>query len=145
MLNKVILQGNIGRAPEIWTTQDGREIATFSLATNSSWKDSDGEWQTCTDWHKITVFRESTVRWIKDVLKKGDAVYVEGKLTYQHKTDKTHRARIIPHIVIFGYEGKVEHLRSRNSSTTKLRGDETSPLLTHEGSLCELESPPNKS
>jgi single-strand DNA-binding protein len=117
MLNRVVLKGNIGRAPEIWMTQDGREIATFSLATSSSWKDSDGEWQTCTDWHKITVFRESTVRWIRDVLKSGDTVYVEGKLTYQHKTDKAHRTRIIPHIVIFGYEGKVEHLRSSQNAS----------------------------
>ncbi|HUX80183.1 MAG TPA: hypothetical protein VMW10_10645 [Alphaproteobacteria bacterium] len=55
--------------------------------------------------------------WIKDILKSGDAIYVEGKLTYQHKTGKTHRARIVPHIVIFDYEGKVEHLRSNQNAS----------------------------
>jgi len=118
MLNKVILKGNIGREPKIWLTIDGREIATFSLATSSSWKDSDGEWQKCTDWHKVTVFRESTVKWIKDILKKGDTVYVEGKLTYQHWTDKFGQKRITPYVVITDREGCIEEVRSAAHSVS---------------------------
>lgn len=116
MLNKVILKGNIGRDPQIKTTQSGRQIATFSLATSFSWKDRDGEWQTHVDWHRISVLREATVEWIKDILKKGDTVYVEGKLSYQPWIDRFNQKHFKPHIVIEGGQGKVEHLRSSKGS-----------------------------
>ncbi|OJW49656.1 MAG: hypothetical protein BGO67_03885 [Alphaproteobacteria bacterium 41-28] len=112
MLNKVILQGNIGRAPKISLTQEGREIASFSLATSTYWKDKSGEWQSRTDWHGIVVFRKSTISWIKDILKRGDSVYVEGKLTYQQKTDGYGQTRFVAHVVVSEYDGKVQHLKS---------------------------------
>jgi len=110
-MNKIFLKGNIGHAPRISLTQDGREIATFSLATSSSWKDETGEWQTHTDWHRIIVFRESTVGWVKDLLQKGDTIYVEGKLTYRQKKDKYNHSRLMPYIVISDSGGKLEHIR----------------------------------
>jgi len=120
-MNKIILKGKIGRAPKIALTQDGREFASFSLATSTSWKScpregGEPEWQTSTDWHHIRVFRESTIGWIKDALCRGDIVYVEGKLTYRHWTDTYGQARLTPHIVVSGFEGKVEYLRSPQSS-----------------------------
>ncbi|OJW46256.1 MAG: hypothetical protein BGO67_08545 [Alphaproteobacteria bacterium 41-28] len=118
MLNKVILQGNIGRTPKVWLTQEGREIATLSLATSSFWKDANGELQTCVEWHRVTVFRESTVTWIKNSLKKGDCIYVEGKLTYQQWTDKFGQSRYTPHVVVTGREGRIEYLRSRLQEPT---------------------------
>ena len=113
MLNRVTLYGNIGRAPSIALTQDGREIASFSVATTQNWKDESGEWQSATDWHQITVFRESTIRWIKDILKRGDPVCVEGKLTYQQWTDKYGQSRRTSHVVVAGREGRVECLKPR--------------------------------
>lgn len=117
MLNKVILMGNVGRSPHIFLTQEGREIANFSLATTVAWKDKEGEWQSATDWHQITVFRGSTVRWVKDLVKKGDTVYVEGKLVYQRWTDKYNHPRITAHVVVSSRGGKVEHLRSSRSNS----------------------------
>lgn len=116
MLNKVILKGNVGRAPKIFLTQEGKEIASFSLATKISWKDKSGEWQSTTDWHQVTVFRESTMRWIKGFLKQGDPVYVEGKLTYQQWTDKYGQPRFTTHVVVSGYGGKVESLKLLGSN-----------------------------
>lgn len=116
MLNKVILKGNVGRAPRAFLTQEGKEIVTFSLATKASWKDESGEWQSTTDWHKITVFRESTVRWVKDLLRRGDPVYVEGKLTYQHWADKYGQPRVTSHVVVSEFRGKVEHFRPLQSN-----------------------------
>jgi len=110
-MNKIFLKGNIGHTPRISLTQDGREIATFSLATSSSWKDETGEWQTHTDWHRIIVFRESAVGWIKDLLQKGDTIYVEGKLTYRQRKDKYNHSRLMPYIVISDSGGKIEHIR----------------------------------
>lgn len=126
MLNKVILTGNVGRSPEIKVTQDGRTIAVFSLATSSSWKDATGEWQTHTEWHRIIVFRDSTVRWIKDVLKKGDTVYVEGKLTYHQGTDRYGHTRIISHVVIAGQQGCVRYLSSSRTALNESITDDSS-------------------
>jgi single-strand DNA-binding protein len=112
MLNKVILTGNIGRAPKIWLTPDRREIATFSLATSKSWKDDFGRWQTYTDWHRVTVFRESIVKWMKRSLNKGDMVYLEGKLTYHSWKDSHNHTHQTAYVVIFGQEGRLEYLRS---------------------------------
>lgn len=120
MLNRVTLQGNIGRVPSIALTQDGREIASFSMATTQSWKDESGEWQSATDWHRITVFRESTIRWIKDILKRGDPVYVEGKLTYQQWTDKYGQSRLTSHVVVAGRDGRVECFKPRTQEQKPL-------------------------
>lgn len=124
MLNKVILQGDVGRVPKITLTQEGKEIATFSLATTQSWKDAAGKRQSATDWHRVTVFRDSTIRWIKDSLRRGDRVYLEGKLSYHHWTDKHGQPRSTPHVIIAGKEGCLQHLVRRlsisNNSTAKL-------------------------
>jgi len=149
MLNKVILTGNVGRSPHIFLTQDGREVANFSLATTVSWKarprpreggeHGEPEWQSATDWHQITVFRESMVRGVKEHVKRGDTVYVEGKLVYQHWTDKYNRPRITAHVVVSGQGGKVEHLRSSKSSPkhnpAKLQ-IEQNVLLLNGASVC---------
>ncbi len=108
MLNKVILIGNIGYDPEFQTTQDGRPLARFSVATSSTRRDALGEWHKHTDWHRIVVYKETTIRWITDTLKKGARVRVEGKLTYQRWKDKGGQQHRISYIVVSGSHGKVE-------------------------------------
>ena len=78
MINKVQLIGNIGQAPELKTTKTGNQFLVFSLATNENYRDSNGEWQKETQWHTIRVF--TNTGYAHDKLKKGDRVYVEGKL-----------------------------------------------------------------
>lgn len=119
MINKVILKGNIGKKPHIALDQRGREIASFSLATNTKWKDGSGEWHQHVDWHQIVIFRDSTVRWIKDVLKKGDTVYIEGKLSSHNWTDKYNQPRTDSAVIIAGSEGKVEYLRSKDPTSSQ--------------------------
>lgn len=113
MLNKVILKGNMGQAPKIWRTPDGREIGTFPLATSKSWQNECGEWKSYTDWHRVTVFQESIVKWMKDGLKKGDTVYLEGKLTYRLQRDSHNHIRLTAYVVISGQYGCLEYLHSR--------------------------------
>lgn len=139
MLNRVTLHGNIGRVPSIALTQDGREIASFSVATTQNWKDESGEWQSATDWHQITVFRESTIRWIKDILKRGDPVCVEGKLTYQQWTDKYGQSRRTSHIVVAGREGRVECFRPR---TQEQKPASKYPESEEQQTLEKEEAPP---
>jgi len=70
-VNKVILVGNVGKDPEIRSTQDGKEIASFSIATSESWKDRNtGERKERTEWHRISVFSEGLVNVIKNYVKK---------------------------------------------------------------------------
>ncbi|MDI9640438.1 single-stranded DNA-binding protein [Geitlerinema splendidum] len=118
-MNKVILTGNVSRAPKAYLTHHGKEYTTFFVETTDSWRDETGEWHSATDRHRISVFRESTVRWIKDVLKCGDPVSVEGKLTYQHWTDKFGQSRFTPHVVIARTEGKVEHFLCDSTKNRK--------------------------
>jgi single-strand DNA-binding protein len=141
MLNKVILQGNVGHAPKIFLTQGGKEVANFSLATSMVWKDKDGEWQSATDWHQITVFRESTVRQIKDLLKRGDPVYVEGKLIYQRWTDKYGQSRITAHVVVPGYGGRVTCLKpsQSNSQESPFMAETEQEVASSKASSCLAE------
>lgn len=112
MFNRVILQGNTGRSPRLALTQEGKELLTFSVATVQSWKDEAGEWVSVTDWHHIAIFRESTIRWLKNRLKRGDPVYIEGKLTYHSWIDKYGQKRFTPHVTIAGRDGHIVHFPS---------------------------------
>lgn len=87
-VNKVILLGFVGQDPKISNTQDGREIATFSLATNESWKDkSTGERKEKTEWHRIVVFSSGLVEVVKKYVKKGSSLYIEGAVRTRKWTD----------------------------------------------------------
>lgn len=115
MLNKVILKGNIGRSPHFSMTQTGKEMARFFLATATSWKTKDGEWHTHTEWHRITILKSSTLRWMKGILKQGDTVYIEGKLSYHRWTDKFGQDHATPHIMITSGIGLIELIRHSNA------------------------------
>lgn len=118
-MNKVTLIGNVSRAPKTYLTQYGKEYATFFVETTHSWKDKTGEWHSATDRHRVSIFPESSVWLVKDVLKRGDPISVEGKLTYQHWTDKFGQSRFTPHVVIAREEGKVEHFLSTATKNRK--------------------------
>ena len=86
-VNKVILLGNLGKDPELKSTPGGIAIATFSLATSSSVKDKDGNWQDKTEWHNIVAFQR-TAEIAAQYLKKGNKVYIEGRLHSESWDDK---------------------------------------------------------
>ena len=80
-INKVILVGNLGNDPDVKYTQGGMAIATLSVATTSSRKDRDGNFQEKTEWHRVTLFGK-TAEVAGEYLKKGRQVYIEGRLEY---------------------------------------------------------------
>jgi single-strand DNA-binding protein len=86
-VNKVILLGNLGKDPEVKYTPSGMAIASFSLATTSSAKDKDGNWQDRTEWHNIKAFGR-TAEIAGEYLKKGRTVYLEGRIHYDSWDDK---------------------------------------------------------
>ena len=87
-VNKVILLGNVGKDPEIKATASGTVVATFSIATSDRFKDKDGNWQDRTEWHNLVAFQR-TAEIVRDYVKKGNKLYVEGSLRTQSWDDKT--------------------------------------------------------
>lgn len=113
-VNKVILVGNLGRDPEIRSTQDGREIANFSVATSESWKDkSTGERKEKTEWHRVVVFNEGLVKVIKNYVKKGSKVYLEGALQTRKWTDKDGQEKYTTEVVLQGFNSVLTMLDGR--------------------------------
>ena len=86
-VNKVILLGNVGKDPEIRSTPGGTMVASFTLATSDRQKDPQGNWQDRTEWHNLKAFNR-TAEIIRDYVKKGSKLYVEGKITTNSWDDK---------------------------------------------------------
>jgi single-strand DNA-binding protein len=80
-LNKVMLIGNVGNDPEIRATSSGARVAKVSLATNRSWSDRSGQRSEKTEWHRLTFFGR-LVDIVEQWVKKGDRLYVEGRIEY---------------------------------------------------------------
>ena len=87
MLNKVILIGRLGRDPECRYLPNGDAVCNFSIATDESWKDKNGQRQTRTEWHAITMYRK-LAEIAGQYLKKGSQVYLEGKIQSRKYTGK---------------------------------------------------------
>ena len=116
-LNKVILIGNLGNDPEIRSTNDGREIANFSLATGESWKDKvTGEKKEKTEWHRIVCFNEGLVKVIKEYVKKGTKLYIEGQLQTRKWLDNANQEKYTTEIVLQGYNANLILLGTGNNS-----------------------------
>jgi single-strand DNA-binding protein len=98
-LNKVMLIGNLGNDPEIRTTASGMIVANLSLATTHSYKDNQtGEWRDNTEWHRV-VFFARTAEVVRDYLRKGSQIYVEGRLQTRKWQDQNGVERYTTEIV----------------------------------------------
>jgi single-strand DNA-binding protein len=85
--NKVQLIGNLGSNPEIKTLDGGKKMAKFNIATNESYRNSNGEKITETQWHNLVAWGK-LAEIIEKYIMKGSEVAVEGKLTYRSYNDK---------------------------------------------------------
>src|ERR1700722_9187767 len=93
-VNKVILVGNLGRDPEIRSTNDGTRIANLALATSESWRDrNSGERKERTEWHRVVIFNERLVEVAEKYVKKGSKLYIEGALQTRKRTDNQGQVR----------------------------------------------------
>jgi len=86
-VNKVLLLGNVGKDPEIRATASGMTIATFSLATADRAKGTDGQWTDKTEWHNLVAFQR-TAEIVRDYVKKGSQLFIEGKIQTRSWDDK---------------------------------------------------------
>jgi single-strand DNA-binding protein len=116
-VNKVILVGNLGRDPEIRSTQDGMRIANLAVATSETWRDKmSGERKERTEWHRVVIFNERLAEVAEKYLKKGAKVYIEGALQTRKWTDNSGQERYTTEIVLQRFRGELTMLDSARSA-----------------------------
>jgi single-strand DNA-binding protein len=114
-VNKVILIGNLGQDPEVRYTAGGDAVANISLATSETWKDRNtGERQERTEWHRV-VFFGRIAEVVKQYLRKGSKVYVEGKLRTRKWQGQDGQDRYTTEVVV-DVSGTMQMLDSRNGA-----------------------------
>ena len=115
-VNKVILIGNLGRDPEIRSTQDGSRLANMSLATSETWRDKNsGERRERTEWHRVVIFDERLVEVAEKYLRKGSKVYLEGQLQTRKWTDQQGAERYSTEVVLQRFRSALTMLDTRAS------------------------------
>jgi single-strand DNA-binding protein len=124
-VNKVIIMGRVGKDPEIRSTHSGMRIANFSVATSEQWRDKNsGERKESTEWHRVTVWPENTVKVIENYVHKGDLIMIEGKLETRKWTDQSGADRYSTEVVVKGFGGSITLIgqtdNSRSSSSGRL-------------------------
>ena len=101
-LNKVQLIGNLGADPEVRSTNNGSSVATLSVATSRQWTGNGGEKQEKTEWHRVICWNNKGSG-LADIaekyLKKGDKVYIEGRIEYRTWEDREKQTRYVTEII----------------------------------------------
>jgi single-strand DNA-binding protein len=113
-VNKVILVGNLGKDPEVRTTQDGQKIVNLTLATSDTWNDRQtGERKERTEWHRVVIFNDRVSDVAERFLHKGSKIYVEGSLQTRKWTDQAGQERYTTEVVIGRFKGELTMLDTR--------------------------------
>lgn len=113
-VNKVILVGNLGAAPDIRNMQSGDRVANLSIATSESWKDkATGERKEKTEWHRVVIFNQPLVKVAESYLQKGSKVYIEGQLETRKWTDQNGQEKYSTEVVLRPFRGELAMLDSR--------------------------------
>ena len=113
-VNKVILIGNLGRDPEMRSTQDGTKICQLSVATSENWRDkASGERKEKTEWHRVVIFNDRLAEVAEKYLRKGSKVYVEGQLQTRKWTDKDGAEKYTTEVVLSRFRGELTMLDGR--------------------------------
>ena len=132
-LNKVQLIGRLGGDPDIKQMVNGKNVARLSLATSQSWKDKNtGEKKEKTEWHRIVIFNDGLINVVKQYLKKGANVYVEGQLsTRKWKDESTGQDKYSTEVILQGYNSNLTMLDGRS------KGDNSNLVSENKSSLPE--------
>jgi single-strand DNA-binding protein len=119
MINRVTLVGNLGKDPEVRHFENGGSVARITVATNESYKDKEGNWQTQTEWHNVIAWRLNAERAEKE-LKKGSMVFVEGKLKTRSYKDANGIDKTITEVEASTLRSLDKRERSEYSNTAPL-------------------------
>jgi single-strand DNA-binding protein len=115
-INKVTLVGNLGRDPEVRTTQNGDRVVSFSLATSESWKDkATGDRKEKSEWHNVVIFNDAIGKVAESYARKGSKIYLEGQLQTREYTDKDGNQRRVTEVVLQRFRGELTLLDGAKS------------------------------
>lgn len=118
-VNRVTLLGNVGKDPEIRSTQGGKKIASFSLATSEAWNDrQSGEKRERVEWHRVVVFNDRLADVVERFVQKGKQVYIEGQLKTRKWTDQSGQDRYTTEIVLDQFRGELVLLGGREGGSS---------------------------
>lgn len=107
-INKVILVGNLGRDPEVRSTQSGDKIVNLAIATSERWNDKQsGERREKTEWHRVVIFDQNIADVAEKYLRKGSKVYLEGQLQTRKWTDQSGQDRYSTEVVLQRFRGSL--------------------------------------
>ena len=134
-VNKVIVVGNLGKDPEIRSTNDGLKVASLSVATSDQWTDKQsGDRRQRTEWHRVVIFNDKLVEIAERFLKKGAKLYLEGALQTRKWTDNNGQERYTTEIVLQKFRGELTMLGTRDHDDdeggTGRSGHRASPPVT---------------
>jgi single-strand DNA-binding protein len=137
-VNKVTLLGNVGKDPEIRSSASGVMVANLTLATSDRQKDAQGNWQDRTEWHNLVAFNR-TAEIVRDYVKKGSKLYIEGKIQTRSWDDKEtgakrYRTEIIVNELILltsRDENAGGYSRGANTSTSAASFDQRPPAAAN--------------
>jgi len=125
-LNKVTLIGNLGKDPEVRSTSDGREFASFTLATSDTWRDrASGEKKERTEWHRVVVFNDGLVGVVKNYVKKGSKLYIEGALQTRKWVDNAGIEKYTTEVVLQNFGSTLIMLDNKGSGGDNSGGSTT--------------------
>lgn len=146
MLNQCQFIGNLGRDPEIRSTNDGRTIANLSLAVSEKWTDKNsGERKERTEWIRITVFDEKIAEVAQKYLTKGDKVFVSGQMQTRKYTDQQGVEKYSTEVVLQRFSGKLVMLGGKadggQAADPNAAGGNTDPGASGGGGLPSDEIP----
>jgi single-strand DNA-binding protein len=141
-VNKVTLLGNVGKDPEIRSTPSGTMVANLTLATSDNQKDAQGAWQERTEWHNLVAFKR-TAEIVRDYVKKGSKLYIEGKITTRSWDDKEsgqkrYKTEILVNELVLlsgreeGSAGQGGYTRAASSSSSAAGIDQRQPAGAHD-------------
>jgi single-strand DNA-binding protein len=135
-VNKVILLGNVGKDPNIRSTPSGVMVANLSIATSKRVKDASGNWNDKTEWHNLVAFsRHAEV--IRDYVRKGSKLYIEGELQTQswddrHTGEKKYKTQVMVDVLLILDKNDVY---PRDDKGERSDGNYQSPNTHNSGSL----------
>lgn len=109
-MNRATLIGRLGDDPEIKNLRDGGRLCRLSIATSMRWKTRDGEKKEKTEWHRIVIWNEGLVDVADQYLRKGDQVFIEGRIETEKYEDKDGVEKYSTQIVLSGFDSKIELL-----------------------------------
>ncbi|MCG8410290.1 MAG: single-stranded DNA-binding protein [Bacteroidales bacterium] len=122
-INKVILVGNVGKDPEVRHLDNGVAVASFPLATSETYRNKDNQKVTNTEWHNIVIWR-GLADVVEKYVKKGSALYIEGKIRTRAWDDKDGNKRYTTEIVA----DNMQMLGAKQNNETNTTPSQTNPV-----------------